>query len=277
VDHDEFLRFGASCESCHRGATSPVTTIGDSQCLNCHAFGLDRMSDVEELHRVHTGGEHKVECFNCHGVPAHGPEAQIMSLNVFDCRGCHQGQHDVQRDTYASNGGAVEAPPTAVTPMFMAHVDCTGCHVESQALGARPASGASVARAVPEACDACHRPGLGAQLVPLWQRTTRRLYDEVEGLLPATAPAPDAGAGPEPAAVREARFLLDLVRSDGSWGVHNPTYTQSLIERARALLIGAAAPAAPPAPHPPAAPQEVPPETQIPELERGQDEQEPGW
>ena len=168
-----------------------------------------------------------------------------MSLGSFDCRNCHRGQHDPQRTTYLAPAAAHEPePPTAVSPMFLVHVDCTGCHVKPGPVTDNPENGATVARAVPEACDACHRPGFGAQLIPLWQRSARELYDEVAALL---APEP---ATPE---AREARRLLDLVRVDGSWGVHNPRYTQQLLEQARALLLGAAAP-----PPQPPRPQEAP-------------------
>ena len=33
--------------------------------------------------------------------------------------------------------------------------------------------------------------------------------------------------------VANAKELLDLVRVDGSWGVHNPRYTQRLLEQAQ--------------------------------------------
>jgi hypothetical protein len=41
--------------------------------------------------------------------------------------------------------------------------------------------------------------------------------------------------------IADARGLLALVRLDGSWGVHNPPYTQKLIEQARARIIEASA------------------------------------
>ena len=34
-------------------------------------------------------------------------------------------------------------------------------------------------------------------------------------------------------------ILLELVEADGSWGVHNPKYTESLIEKARTLVMKA--------------------------------------
>ena len=35
----------------------------------------------------------------------------------------------------------------------------------------------------------------------------------------------------------EAQFLLELVRQDGSWGVHNPKYTQKLLDDAQQKIV----------------------------------------
>lgn len=71
-------------------------------------------------------------------------------------------------------------------------------------------------------------------MVPLWQKTTRALYDRVAEEL-------KAATGADPRAVEEARRLMELVRLDGSWGVHNPKYTQQLLEQARAKIAPAKA------------------------------------
>lgn len=68
-------------------------------------------------------------------------------------------------------------------------------------------------------------------MVPLWQKSTRSLYDDIL----ANVTAAEAKGGKP---LEEARHLLreELVRKDGSWGVHNPKYTQKLLERARESL-----------------------------------------
>lgn len=241
VVHAEYLEYGAACESCHRSVTAAPNPIRDDRCLGCHDFGIERMTSVTDLHRVHSEGDHKVECFSCHGLIKHGPSAQTMRLEQIDCGACHKGQHQVQRETYASTGGGTPAheasDASTVTPMFMAHVDCTGCHVRPRAVTGKAVAGATVAAATPEACDACHKPGLGAKMVPLWQKNTRTLYESVEKMLPPPSkPMPSPRAGQ---LIAEARQLLLLVRVDGSWGVHNPTYTQKLIEQARARIVEA--------------------------------------
>jgi hypothetical protein len=72
-------------------------------------------------------------------------------------------------------------------------------------------------------------------MIPLWQKNTHELYDSVVQLVPATQPTDERGRQ----LVGEAQKLIDLVRLDGSWGVHNPRYTQDLLGQARAKLIEA--------------------------------------
>jgi hypothetical protein len=74
-------------------------------------------------------------------------------------------------------------------------------------------------------------------MIPLWQNAARGLYDKAiadlaafQGLELSTQAA---------AQVERARSLIDLVRIDGSWGVHNPKYTQSLLEQARDAMAAA--------------------------------------
>ena len=241
IDHAEFIGYGASCESCHRGATAPPPPIEDGACLQCHTWGVERSLPAREMHQVHTLGKHKIECFSCHGTIRHGTDAQAMSFQQFDCRQCHIDQHAVQRRAYLASGdipGHTAITAAAVNPMFLAHVDCSGCHVSATELDIRPGSGARVVRATPEACDACHQAGLGAQMIPLWQDATKKLFaqasDELEALRPSVAATSKVHFD-------EAESLLNLVRIDGSWGVHNPKYTQRLIEQAREKLKAARA------------------------------------
>jgi nitrate/TMAO reductase-like tetraheme cytochrome c subunit len=232
IDHTQFLSFGAACESCHRNVTAKPEPIDDAKCLSCHTFGVEKMLPREEMHKVHAEGRHKVECFSCHGVTRHGKDAQSISVNQFECKSCHQDQHAVQQQTYLlASGPAPQPTDRTVSPMFLAHVDCAGCHTKHDTLSTKPHSGATVAKASAEACDRCHQPGLGARMIPRWQADTRALFDAVEAQL-RDLPQPE---GPSREAA-EAASILNLIRTDNSWGVHNPRYTQELLERARTLV-----------------------------------------
>ncbi|MBX3373009.1 MAG: NapC/NirT family cytochrome c [Phycisphaeraceae bacterium] len=237
IDHAKYLSYDADCRSCHKGVTAAPPPVDDSRCLSCHTFGMERSpATTEELHQLHVEGRHKVECFNCHGSIQHGTIAEAAMLNEFDCQSCHTGQHQAQRSMYlhAPEVDGVRLERLAVSPMFLTHVPCTGCHVTMDEVRVRPGSGARVARATADSCDSCHRPGLGQMQVPLWQRNTRELYDQVSRLLDqARSHAADSDDPETAQLIGDARQLLDIVRLDGSWGVHNPRYTQSLLERAR--------------------------------------------
>ena len=251
VVHSEYVAYGAACEACHHHATERPKTVGDAECFSCHDFGREKDGDVVEIHRRHSEGEHKVECYRCHGVIRHGTDAQAMRLQFIDCRSCHSNQHAVQSKTYKvavdvpSEGltsHPTTSPPahsqaalqpteqTAVTPMFMAHVDCTGCHTQTRSVRHKPDSGSLVKVATPESCDRCHETGLGTAMVPMWQKNTKELYQDVSKLLAAVGDTQDPGVRQR---VRDAQKLLEIIRLDGSWGVHNPRYTQKLLREAR--------------------------------------------
>jgi hypothetical protein len=261
VVHSKYLAYGAACEACHHHVTQRPRPIEDAQCYACHDYGKDRMTTVAELHHEHATSKHKVECFSCHGVIAHGPRAEAMRLGQFDCRACHKDHHVVQQKTYmiagmpgplralpqpaasrpAASQPAVSQPAASqpardliVTPMFLAHVDCTGCHVEQTDYKTKPDSGMKVTVATPESCDRCHEAGLGKQMIPMWQRNTRELFEEVSEMLASAKPARDAESQQ---LLAEARDLLKAIRLDGSWGVHNPRYTQELLKEAQDRLL----------------------------------------
>jgi len=53
-----------------------------------------------------------------------------------------------------------------LSPMFLTHVECTGCHIERVARksGVLDSYG-TVAKAVHKACDKCHEEGTGQQYI----------------------------------------------------------------------------------------------------------------
>lgn len=236
-NHSQFLSFGASCESCHQGTTATPPPIEDGRCLECHNFGVERATDSREMHKTHTLGQHKIECSSCHGTIRHGLKVQVSSLEKLECTKCHLAQHDLQQATYFNLSKSPHGPDTAATKnvMFMAHVDCTGCHTKARQLTGRPEGGALVLAASPDACDKCHQPGFGNQMIPLWQKQTHGLYDEVESAFKGPA-----SKGLSAEATARVKQILTNVKSDGSWGVHNPKFTQQILAEARTLLAGGA-------------------------------------
>lgn len=244
VVHTDFISFGAACESCHNGVTEKPAPMRDEKCFSCHEFGMERMVNVEETHRIHSSGHHKVECFSCHGWSLHGPAAQAVKLERLECQSCHHDQHAIQQNAYKLEPGKFASAhqpgnAQAVSPMFLAHVACSGCHIKPRPVSSKPLSGATVNVAVAEACDSCHKPGAGDQIA-VWQKSTKAMYAGIEKMLPPADRTLDAH---QRQLLREAKGLLDLVRTDGSWGVHNPKYTQHLLEQAQQKLAEIGPPA----------------------------------
>ncbi|MBN1359027.1 MAG: NapC/NirT family cytochrome c [Sedimentisphaerales bacterium] len=240
IDHQEFVSYAASCEdSCHKREVEQAGQVEETVCLNCHDFRNEADANSVELHEAHTTAE-KVECFACHGKIAHG-QTQVQTVSdMMDCQSCHSNTHQVQRTIYSTDPNATPTPaPHAedrvLSPMFLTHVECTGCHVEQTAKtpGTLDSFG-TVARAVPSACDRCHEPGTGDQYVPFWQSTIKALYEKVDRKATQFAELAQLQGDPQRAQemgrrAQQARSILDSIQFDGSWGVHNFKYTEALL------------------------------------------------
>jgi len=244
INHAEFVSYKASCEdSCHKKQIEQESKVTDTICWNCHDFSREHEASSEELHRVHTTGE-KVECFACHGNILHEASKSSSIAAMLDCRSCHSDTHSVQSSIYASKYHVQEKGKAerVLGPMFLTHVECTGCHTESmpQKSGALDSFG-TVAKAVPEACDRCHKEGAGQRYISFWQKKTKELHKKVSDIVDTFERHIKSETDKEQilkmnAKVAEARAILESVSSDGSWGVHNFKYTETMLRRAGELI-----------------------------------------
>lgn len=261
INHSEFVSYKASCEdSCHKKEILKTSQIDNRVCLNCHNFSdpvkilhaqnrttevSEHLIDSIELHNVHTKSE-KVECFACHGRILHGQKQVTSVADMLDCQNCHSNTHQVQRTIYATQHPMQStATDRVLSPMFLTHVECTGCHIEQaqKRTGALDSFG-TVAKAVPQACDKCHEPGTGQQYIPFWQDKIKKLYDRVGNRLKIKLDSIDKLTDENKAnelkqKIAPARELIDSVEADGSWGVHNFKYTESILNKANEIISGA--------------------------------------
>jgi hypothetical protein len=243
INHVEFVSYKASCEdSCHKKEIQKTIEVIDSVCLNCHSFGKERQADSVELHEAHTSSE-KVECYACHGKVSHG-QTEVMSVSVMmDCKSCHSDTHQVQRTIYTTQHPMQdEKTERVLNPMFLTHVECTGCHIEpvQKKTGILDSLG-KVAKAVPRACDKCHEEGTGQQYIPFWQEKIKALYEKISLKLDNLQEQAQLETNEERAKklynmVEQGRSILESVSSDGSWGVHNFKYTEAILLRADEMI-----------------------------------------
>ena len=243
IDHNEFVSYQASCEeSCHKREVRHASRVEETVCLGCHSFRKPADANSVELHASHTNGD-KVECFACHGKVLHG-QTRVESVSaMMDCQSCHSETHQVQRTIYSTQHPMQpNGMDRVLSPMFLTHVECTDCHIErtARASGTLDSFG-TVARAVPSACDKCHEPGTGQKYVPFWQEKIKTLYEQVEKrvkeLEGLAAAEKDQGRAQELGQLAgRARSILDSIRYDGSWGVHNFKYTEALLLEANQIV-----------------------------------------
>jgi formate-dependent nitrite reductase cytochrome c552 subunit len=165
---------------------------------------------------------------------------------MMDCQNCHSDTHQVQRTIYTTEQ-PIQAKDTdrILSPMFLTHVECTGCHIErvAQKSGVLDSHG-TVAKAVPRACDNCHEEGTGKQYIPFWQGNIKTTYEQVSRKLEqlkarARNTTNEQTASKLNQSIEQAQSILDSVSADGSWGVHNFKYTEAMLLRADEIITGA--------------------------------------
>jgi hypothetical protein len=243
VNHAEFVSYDASCEdSCHKKEVVIESKVSENSCLNCHPYSMDEQVNSLELHELHSHGE-KIECFACHGKVLHGQTMVASLSSMMDCQNCHSDTHQVQRTVYSAQPEIHQGDSDKIlSPMFLTHVECTGCHIErtQKEFGVLDSLG-TVAKAVPRACDTCHEQGTGDKYIPFWQKQIKELHESVSEKVDLLAERAKLEANKQLAQelnekVKQAREVLDSVVLDGSWGVHNFKYTEAMLRQAGEMV-----------------------------------------
>ncbi|MBI3096724.1 MAG: NapC/NirT family cytochrome c [Planctomycetes bacterium] len=156
-NHKEFLHLhGVACRACHLEVTQGNGEVVADRCVTCHnqPEKLARIGEVAFLHENHVT-KHNTACFHCHREIRHGAQAAGTKPLTYDCATCHTDTHDLQRAIYRGVG-ARGAPPMP-SPMYLANVDCVGCHLVKKA----PGNGVSHEETLvgsEKGCTACHGP-----------------------------------------------------------------------------------------------------------------------
>jgi nitrate/TMAO reductase-like tetraheme cytochrome c subunit len=168
-DHSTYVTPETDCLSCHTNVTQGSGEVPPERCFSCHVQRSERWEDAPFLHEMHVT-EHKVECFECHVEITHGVEGEGLSpLLTLRCLDCHSNQHSVAEQMYSGVG--VEGLPNSPSRMFLAKVNCNGCHKEPEQLKADDAVFETAGAAAKE-CVACHGEGYD-EMMDMWQEMMR--------------------------------------------------------------------------------------------------------
>jgi len=236
-NHRDFIgQPGNKCENCHQGVTRGTGEAPQDRCFTCHnqPDRLARYTDIEFMHQNHVS-KHKIECTQCHFRIEHGlSQATLPGAAPTQCSTCHQDQHLGPAEMYRGQGGrgGVKSRPS---PMFLAHVDCVGCHVKPEATGLAAELMGQTFKASEQGCVTCHGQDYQG-ILPGWQQSLQKATAAVQAKLDRVQQRL-RGLGPGAQGVKtcqdslpDATFNLSFVRL--ARGVHNPDYADDLLHQA---------------------------------------------
>ncbi len=212
--HGDVRRFNMRCTWCHARVVRGQGEAPRDRCLTCHndPKSLNRYPETELLHQIHIT-ERKVDCLNCHMEIRHGAPDTTETVATA-CTTCHINGHTVQRDLYAGIGG--KGVPSQPSGMYLAGIQCVGCHFMPQETGA-----AQVLNAGAISCMACHGPRY-RKIYLQWKAAIDRALRQVDRALDAVR-----NVVRDPTRLRDIEFNVAFVRRGR--GMHNPTYALALL------------------------------------------------
>ncbi|MBI5241676.1 MAG: NapC/NirT family cytochrome c [Elusimicrobia bacterium] len=268
-NHRDFVtKQGLGCLDCHSQVVSGKGEARQERCLTCHnqPEKIARFNDIPFIHDNHVT-KHNVACLHCHdeirhgfagdraavvpalghgaaglpAAPAPGGGAQLGQAPgmSFECSFCHENKHAGPRAMY-SGAAAALGLPRMPSPMFLAQVDCGGCHYEKRGGGADAEFAGFDYRASDQACVKCHGPAYKG----VWQETKDELASGLQGLRGRIKAAREALAQAQGAPAERARQAVARAERLERFvalghGEHNIYLAAATLRRADALLTEA--------------------------------------
>jgi hypothetical protein len=247
VTHKDLVSYGTlsgtvDCLSCHRDAKEGEGEVSKDRCFSCHnqAEKLDRFVEKQFIHDFHVTEKHAA-CFHCHNQINHGltirKEAEML---ITECSKCHSRTHDIEGSLYSGTGakGVSEMP----SPMFLARVDCVGCHLEEEH-SENMVSHATTYRGSKVGCRNCHGKEYLAMVMDgqkMVDETLEELIVELASVENAMASNPlESGlASKIRDRLEEASHNLRFVNSSNS--AHNIYYAAGALQYSNKVISAAA-------------------------------------
>ena len=233
--HKDFVtKHGIECQSCHLDVIKGEGNAPKEKCFTCHneQEKLEKYTDIPFIHENHVT-KHNVACFHCHSEMKHSVKTVTEPLKL-DCSKCHIDMHSGQKNIYEGRGG--KGVPEMPSPMYLAQVDCVGCHIveEREKEESKQKLSGKTFRASESGCIKCHGEKY-AGLVDNWKKeldTAIKAIDprlkEAQNVLSQTsADAPNFTYLEN--LYDDARYNYDFVRL--STGIHNIYYSAKLLEK----------------------------------------------
>ncbi len=271
--HAEFINRGVACQSCHRDVVRGEGAAPRERCLTCHntAETLGMYADIPLLHEKHVS-QKSIACMNCHQEIQHGfadtggrlpsikgtavPDAAVKAASArgpqavsthqpdptFECGLCHKDKHEGEIDFYSGRVRALGLPEIP-SPMFLARVDCSGCHYQKES-GAKDAKGRNEVTFIAgdQACVRCHGP----KFAGMWDSVRQEVLKSEAALSAKAAQTaqaidalPESSRAQPRAALERAMKILNFIGKKRA--EHNVYLASVALRRVDADLNSAAA------------------------------------
>ena len=202
------------CSDCHFNTIQGYGKVDKESCYQCHPKVADNFNSASDMHYNHIV-RHKTGCTPCHTPITHGWTNLYNKVGEED----HNPQlvnmdYKVQNLIMAGMGGVgIEGKPD---PMYLATLNCSACHRDKQ-LYANVAS---------EVCNNCHERGFDKIL----SEQMRFITSEMRLLRNLLIKAKRHRSIDTNYLIQEAERNYNLIKEDGSLGVHNIKYVKDLLD-----------------------------------------------
>ncbi len=231
-NHQDFAGKGVPCQKCHLEVIKGDGKVPKEFCITCHGEPerLEKYNDFPFLHKKHVTDK-KVECTRCHTEIKHRVKTTVKPLD-YSCNICHEKKHSGQKELYMGvSGRGVENMPS---PMFIAQVDCIGCHIIKKENGVNGTQfKGTTLEPSEEGCVNCHGEDY-RELLGEWKDAVNAELKDAKKKLSALRPYIKRAPSKAKQLFADAQYNIEFV--EYARGVHNVDYALSLLDKAREYI-----------------------------------------
>ena len=213
-----------SCTDCHFKTIHGDGKVDKKSCNQCHTKIANNFNNASDMHYIHID-KYKTPCTPCHTSITHGWIKTNYKIYEDNNTELVDMEYKIQNLIMMGLGGmGIKGEPD---PMHLATLNCSACHKDKQ-LYTNVAS---------EECNNCHSRGFDKMLSEQIHFVTSKMR-LLRTLLVKAKRFHDfhTCAVSQQTIIHEAEVNYNLIKGDGSFGVHNIKYIKNLLDYSIAKL-----------------------------------------
>ena len=201
-----------SCTDCHFNTIQGNGKVDKESCYQCHSAIANNFNSAPDMHYNHIV-KRKTTCTPCHTSVTHGWIKLYNKNERSDQLLSSVTDYKIQNLIMLGLGGVgVKGEPD---PMYLATLNCSACHKEKQ----------RYTNVTPKTCNNCHKKGFDKILAEQMCFVTSEMR-LLKILLTKTKGHHTVNTN---RVINEAQTNFNLIKKDGSFGVHNIKYVKDLL------------------------------------------------